>query len=691
MAKKLSIFIILFAGLFLFLNNASAQNPFNINFPVAELGNCGSYEECKVYCDNPENLNACIKYAEEHQLLSQEEIQKAEQFIEETGPGGCQGTACQTYCEDSSHRAECLEFAHNKGFISDEEYNIAKKVVSEGGPGGCRSAEECWNYCQNPGNLDSCVDFSREHEFISEEDANHIKKTFGSGPGGCKGEDQCRQFCENPENQLTCVDWAEQNGFMSREEAQRVRKFIGKTGPGGCQGEQCEAYCEDPSHQEECFNFAKENGLIAPEEIERAEKFLKISKTGGPGGCIGRACQTYCQDPSHQEECFNFAKSQGLMSPEDEKNFEVGQKLNEKLRESGGPGECKTEEECRNYCSDPNRAEECIAFASAHGGIPEEQARAMLKQFTEQRFDIQGEFQHSSEFERRFREEHERRFEQFRQLESTFRGGGSGFGGIGGPGGGQFVGPGGCTDPSTCIKYCNEHPSECFSFGPPGQPDYRPPEGGIPPGHDFFPRIQTDIIHEFNQSEVPFDYEYCKTHPEECSKYFPSSTQQKIDYPCPAMPTVDQCPPGQVKVVAYSSLECGIYYICQAADSGTTNCPDGQYWDGKSCVAQTTDPATECVKYGGTWDGTNCVGASSGQTHACPEGQYWDGTSCVGSTSSGSTATGTYDPATECVKYGGTWDGNTCQIPTPPTTYNPSFGGFLASFLQTFLNFLLIR
>jgi hypothetical protein len=350
------------------------------------------------------------------------------------------------------------------------------------------------------------------------------------------------------------------------------------------------------------------------------------------------------------------------MTPEEEENFKVGRKLNEKLRDGGGPGGCKSEQECRDYCSDPDRAEECIAFASAHGGIPEDQARTMLKRFTEKRFDIQGEFQNPSDFEKRFSQEHESRFEQFRQLESTFRGGS-----MGRPEGlkmmkgrqeGQFVGPGGCTSPDDCIKYCVEHKEKCFSFGPPGQSDYRPTEGGIPPERDF-PRIQSDLIREFKESEMPFDYERCKTNPEECAKYMPQpsqfpnreSSKESEQYPsdfktpdiCPKMPTVTACAPNELLYVIYESPECGKYYDCK---------PGEDYYK--------EDPSLMCAKSGGSWDGSNCTYSSYGRN--CPGGTYWNGSSCI----SGLKEEYREDPASSCTKYGGSWDGTKCN-PLSPT------------------------
>ena len=56
---KLSLIFLLAIPLailfFSFAFIAHAQNPFNIEFPIPELGNCGSMDECEAYCDEPAN------------------------------------------------------------------------------------------------------------------------------------------------------------------------------------------------------------------------------------------------------------------------------------------------------------------------------------------------------------------------------------------------------------------------------------------------------------------------------------------------------------------------------------------------------------------------------------------------------------------------------------------------------------
>lgn len=578
-------------GFSIFALGVSAASIFDIEFPISELGNCADKAACKEYCNDPANGEACLAFAKKFGLADESTVAKIKKAdaggpggckgaegcrvycddsaheeecidfavqngfmskeeaerIRKPGPGGCRGRACEAYCHDPAHEEECFEYAADNGLIPPGELKRIKEFKnkfkrSEGGPGGCKSEQECRSFCNDPANIEACLSFAEEQGFVSKEEATRVKKAgFAGGPGGCRGHEECRQYCGDPSHQNECIDFGEKNGFMTKEEAERARKFAGKTGPGGCRGEECRTFCDNPANSEQCLEHAAKEGLIPPEELERARKFLKASQEGGPGGCHGAQCRDYCSDPSHQEECFSFAKNQGLLRPEDEENFEVGQKLNKKLQESGGPGGCKAEEECRVYCTDASHTEECVAFAAAHGGVPPEQARAMLRQFTEQRFNAggPGEFGPPQDF-RRFEEEGQRRFEEFRQLEGQFRGpGGPGFpggpggfgppggfpgpgefpggpggfpGGPGGPGeqGGGHVGPGGCTSPQECIKYCTDHRDECFgpsSSGPGGPSDRGDSSRGGFPGEGFGPpQLRSGLLQEFKPGELPEDF-----------------------------------------------------------------------------------------------------------------------------------------------------------------------------------------
>ena len=560
--------------------------------PPTGPGGCSSTSACKSYCDDTSHFDECIQFAEDHGMLSKKEIKQTREGIKK-GPGGCNSIQeCKRYCSDDLHHLECANYAHDQGQISDSDYQAIKDVGQKGGPGGCKDNDSCHAYCQEADHLDECLSFSQDHGFISKDDALAIRKAGfgGAGPGGCKGNDACRAYCEEPEHQNECIDFAEAKGFMSKEEVVRARKFAGKTGPGGCRGQECRTFCENPTNTETCLEHAEKEGLLPKEEIERAHKFLKTAREGGgPGGCKNATeCRAYCQDQTHQQECFEFGKKQGLIRPEEEKQFKAGEDIRKKVEQSGGPGGCKGDDECRIYCTDPSHTEECIAFAAAHGGIDADQARQMLSEFTTGKFS-EG---HGNSFEdfQRGHEDAAMRFNEFKQLEEQFRGGrgdeGRGFGhsgdrrfdsppgkfpeqqpgqgrGLGvnfGAGQQNFVGPGGCTGPAECIKYCSEHKEECFNGGPQhdddsrrdagsreenneddGRDDNQPrdfsqfgrPQFGRPQfgqgsegesQEHFMPQLRGNIVHEFKSEELPQGFEQRTT--EQKQQFFREKFQQ---------------------------------------------------------------------------------------------------------------------------------------------------------------------
>lgn len=441
LSRKISIAALGCAGLAAFAFAVSAQNIFDITYPISELGNCESQAACKAYCDDPANHDACAAFAEQH------------------------------------------------GFKVEER---SVSVPESGGPGGCDSQETCKTYCDNESHYEACIAFAKEHNLLPPGQIKALEALSEGGPGGCKGREACEAYCQDESHFEECITFAEKKGFIQPEEAARARKFHIETGPGGCKGKDaCEVYCRDQSHQEECLTFAVEHGFIPKEEALRARKFMKVSEEGGPGGCRGQECKEFCEKPENRDGCFKFAKEHDLISREEEEDFERGQKLSEKVKEAGGPGGCRDERACMQYCQDPAHFEECLGFASAHGGMDPAQAEQMLKRFIDAE-RLPGEFGPPGGFDPAS-DEHFRRFEEFEKLEREFRG--SEQRGITFPPGGVNAdgktGPAGCDSPEACIKYCLEHKEGCGIGGPPDTrfqgnvPAQRPPEGYHPPGGNF--------------------------------------------------------------------------------------------------------------------------------------------------------------------------------------------------------------
>jgi len=312
----------------------------NIVYPIAQLGNCEAEASCFAYCDDPSNLNECIAFAKQHNLLSESEIEKAERFqsLGAVGPGGCTSEAeCENYCENISNIDECLAFAEEHGFMEEHELKEARKIQQAlaGGaqlPGGCTSEETCEAYCENIDNIRECVAFAEEAGFMSPEELREVQqviKALDAGipfPGDCRGEDECEIYCEDPNHIEECVEFGIAAGFIPADEAEEIRRMLplmkeGKM-PGGCrEREECEAYCSDDAHVDECTTFFVEAGFMSQEEA------AMFRETGGrgPGGCSGRdECEAFCNDPSNQEACFEFGREHGLIPEHELQNIQEG-------------------------------------------------------------------------------------------------------------------------------------------------------------------------------------------------------------------------------------------------------------------------------------------------------------------------------------------------------------------------------
>ncbi len=139
--------------------------------------------------------------------------------------------------------------------------------------------------------------------------------------GGCTDKAACKAYCDATEHQAACLSFAEKKGLMSKNEVKNAKKLASGVGPGGCKGPvECKTYCGNSEHADACLEFAKKNGLIPAEVVARIEHGKKIKTlietTGGPGGCKSEdECKTYCSDASHVEACLSFAKDNGLVPP----------------------------------------------------------------------------------------------------------------------------------------------------------------------------------------------------------------------------------------------------------------------------------------------------------------------------------------------------------------------------------------
>lgn len=335
------------------------------------------------------SISAAVLFAAGAYVFAAYDIEKAkllEYPIEELG--NCQNfDECKVYCNKDENIPKCNRFSIKNSLLTKEEVRDTEKLISlmeeSGLPGKCRGMVECFSYCESAAHLDECWDYTQRHNLNQGYDLETIRRLAkyaregGKFPGDCQGHVECNAYCEDPSHMRECLDFAEKVEIIPPDELAEAKQVLralesGARLPGGCRDkEACEAYCEDFSHMEECFEFAVAAGFIPPEEVEQARKAMPFMLKGEmPGGCRSKEqCETYCSQEEHMEECITFFEKAGLISQEDLEMF----------RKTGGkgPGGCKEREECESFCNDPANQAVCFEFAKEHGLVPEEELEHM--------------------------------------------------------------------------------------------------------------------------------------------------------------------------------------------------------------------------------------------------------------------------------------------------------------------------
>ena len=636
-----------------------AANPFDITFPVEELGNCVNQSQCKAYCDRIENFKACSEFAAKHGFtvkVEQSAIEgRVDKFVEILeaggGPGGCKTESeCRAYCEDPANIEACLQFAETHNLLPSDELGEAKKVAKalrSGAklPGNCRNKQACESYCSQANHGEECLAFAEQSGILPKEELGIAKKAHelmanGESPGGCQSRDACEAYCSDSSHQQECFEFGVKVGFIKPEQANEFRRFMQEGGPGGCKSrEACEAFCNDQANQETCFNFAKEHGFIKEEDAQRmkesmghmriglenappevaeclkanlGENIIEDIKAGRltPGPDIGnrmRSCfETHMGRMAPPKEAFEHmppetlkcmeeklgADFEKIRSGESVPSPEMGEKMRACFESMPRPEMPKLEEILKNA---PPEVQACLKESLgsdferlSSGGEINFDLKDKMRSCFEKIMPLQGGRGEGS-------------------MPMQGREGGFGQGMMDGEMT-RFEGPGGCRTPQECMNYCASHGEECMKFG--GQQGMRSGGsggmmggegiigGGGPtecpieechkePGSSFCEQKVKELI-AGNPGER-FKYAGCfrgNTMPPQ-----PSSTKRGL---CPAMPTVNSCPEGQIKYQLFNSPECGIYYGCKQAGTAEQPSPRPEY-----CIQVITpahDPATGACK-----------------------------------------------------------------------------------------------
>lgn len=224
--------ILLFVFVVLVPITVHALTPDDITFPIAELGGCASEAQCKLYCDAPENIPQCLDFAEEYQLLPQDEIDHARKFEDFhgndfKGPGGCDSTqSCERYCSDVRNINECLLFAEEYNLLEEDQLEEAKQIQQalDSGlalPGGCTDEQSCTTYCESGNNMRECLLFAEKAGFLEEDELEEAKRFLTLLDEGKTPEE-----VEDFEPPFNAVDYALNVDVVLNDLPEEVRKCV---------------------------------------------------------------------------------------------------------------------------------------------------------------------------------------------------------------------------------------------------------------------------------------------------------------------------------------------------------------------------------------------------------------------------------------------------------------------------------
>lgn len=148
----------------------TSPEPHPYSFPIAELGNCASPQDCSAFCNKEENHPACATFFQKKAtgvVRPVPEISTAMQKVlndAKTILGCISLDACRDFCNQPENKQKCLEFSHTEGAIKQNEQSDTANRLPQ--MPDCTKPENntkcmsygllCGNFCEhNPGHCRS--------------------------------------------------------------------------------------------------------------------------------------------------------------------------------------------------------------------------------------------------------------------------------------------------------------------------------------------------------------------------------------------------------------------------------------------------------------------------------------------------------------------------------------------------------
>lgn len=302
MKKSLFLSVIFLLAFFLLRSNTVFAQAV---YPVPELGNCRDANECYLYCQLPQNTPACWSYGKyilHKQVLAESDEDLAKKHgitfpIAELG--NCANiNQCKAYCDNPSNHDACMSFAKKKGFhkeVGDQSGGNPELLASARSELGCDSETSCQALCEQPTNRERCMAFAQKHGLGRPPPDKVQLLQAAQAELGCTSMETCRATCEQQKDK--CMEFARKHGLGGGPSGGSQQQ-----GPGGCNSEEtCRAYCQ--THPDECKGFAATSGDANYSGSYKQGDYL------GPGGCkTEEECKNYCS--SHPSECPGFQQGQ---------------------------------------------------------------------------------------------------------------------------------------------------------------------------------------------------------------------------------------------------------------------------------------------------------------------------------------------------------------------------------------------
>jgi hypothetical protein len=337
--------------------------------------------------------------------------------------------------------------------------------------GNCRNSQECYLYCRIPENTPACWSYGK---FIL--NGNVLGETTQQQTpdgvvypivelGGCTSPKECYTFCSKEENLNTCKEYGKNKGLIKTSNKSTDETISAAKNELGCQTkEECQTFCEKEENRNKCLEFAQKYDLQKGQSLQTKNIATNIiAKAQKELGCkTEEECKNFCSIEENREKCSEFGRKEGLVkeNPEKKQEATINNQVIDQLKKEIN---CDTNQGCIDYCLEKDNKERCTNLYKT------------IKQRIIQK--IKDSLPCTGDEEcRKYCQEHPNQCPGYLNLtplptlKAVYNATpitGTSLRSNPTPQPGTYLGPGGCKTESECKAYCLQHPDLCPGFPKP--------------------------------------------------------------------------------------------------------------------------------------------------------------------------------------------------------------------------------